>query len=578
MRKCNIRLISKQSQKYTILCLLRQALRLIGGIDYPNVNILLYELSFSKPIVPKKSFHLHKFLLDYSSSIWSCRLTIGANLFLLRMLSLILFACAASVPGNMIPGHGGSAMREEITYVIDPTTKELTIQGTGIATQEGVDSAVTKSGVLRKDISKATVGKGITQLGESIFNKCWALADISLPSTLEIIGKCAFDQCSSLKTIPLPRSVEEIGDDAFRKCDGLTEFEVPNTIKKYMLGRGVFRNCKNLGTVTFEDGQQLDGIFSEWFQNSGLHTIKIPNTFLSIAANAFENCTKLESIDIPDSIYSFLSFAFSGCANLANINFSPDSRLQRLERCCFQNIAITRFELPSRVGMLGWQIFLDCKKLEYIKIPAAVSSMYWHVFGGCTNLKTIVYCGDRQFKGEEIFGPAVIAAIKEFYVLTTYPFDSFGNYHGKFIKILDNGCNIPSPTASLVPTKSPTPKVPTQSKKPVVPTKSVKPVVPTSKPTPKAETRTHAPKPVTSKPVPKHSQTNTNTPESIKETLKASDQKLSKAAIGGIAGGIGALVIILVAAAIIVYLKRRPLHEMIDPNTLMTEDEANETV
>jgi len=56
----------------------------------------------------------------------------------------------------------------------------------------------------------------------SYFSECYALVNITIPSSVTYIGYHAFEKCYNLTSVTIPSSVTEIGDSAFQYCFSLT--------------------------------------------------------------------------------------------------------------------------------------------------------------------------------------------------------------------------------------------------------------------------------------------------------------------------------------------------------------------
>ena len=119
------------------------------------------------------------------------------------------------------------------------------------------------------------------------------------------------------------------------------------------IDNSAFYNLKNLKTVTFAPGSQLETINGS-FSDSGVTTIELPDSLKTIGKGTFMHCHGLKSVTI-----------------------------------------------PSGVETIGENAFYNCRCLETISIPASVTSIGESVFGLCSNLKTIEYEGTKK-KWEEL--------------------------------------------------------------------------------------------------------------------------------------------------------------------------------
>ncbi len=98
---------------------------------------------------------------------------------------------------------------------------------------------------------------------------------------------------------------------------------------------------------------------------SELTNFDIPQSVTSIADNAFQGCSILESVSIPASVTSISRDAFSGCTSLVSIR------------------------IPSSVTEIGGGAFADCTSLVSIRIPSSVTEIGGGSFGGLCRIVTV---------------------------------------------------------------------------------------------------------------------------------------------------------------------------------------------
>jgi cell surface protein len=108
------------------------------------------------------------------------------------------------------------------------------------------------------------------KLGDYVFNDCYGLTSLTLPSSVTKIGCYALSNCIGLTSLTLPSSVTEIGEGAFLNCRGLTNFTIPSGVTS--IGHGAFFCCY------------------------GLISLTIPSSVTSIGSRAVNYCSGLTSI------------------------------------------------------------------------------------------------------------------------------------------------------------------------------------------------------------------------------------------------------------------------------------------
>lgn len=190
-------------------------------------------------------------------------------------------------------------------------------------------------------ITKLTIA-GATSIGNSAFEDCHKLADVTISGSVTSIGKEAFEGCNALTNTSISNILKEatsIGEGAFRGCTSLTSVEIPKSVTS--IGVAAFGQCSNLVNV------------------------KILGTITSIAASTFINCGKLNNFDIPVSVTSIGDWAFARCSGLADI------------------------KIQEKVTSIGNHAFENCTSLTTIKIPDSVTSIGESAFNGCSSLRQV---------------------------------------------------------------------------------------------------------------------------------------------------------------------------------------------
>lgn len=119
---------------------------------------------------------------------------------------------------------------------------------------------------------------GVVTVGADVFKGSWGVLSINFPDSLESISFRAFQDCTKLVGILDLKNVTTLGEKAFSGCNavtglsmnamsdigvqafsymtGLTTVTLPGTTKA--VRSGAFKNCTNLTTVTFEQGDKTN--------------------------------------------------------------------------------------------------------------------------------------------------------------------------------------------------------------------------------------------------------------------------------------------------------------------------------
>ena len=98
-----------------------------------------------------------------------------------------------------------------------------------------------------------------------------------------------------LKRIVIPEYVTVIRKGMFYGCDQLVSIEIPNTVLE--IQARAFQKCKNLRTITIQEGSRLNKIGAYAFSGcSSLETINLPSSMVSIGKGAFFECCSLKQV------------------------------------------------------------------------------------------------------------------------------------------------------------------------------------------------------------------------------------------------------------------------------------------
>lgn len=117
-----------------------------------------------------------------------------------------------------------------------------------------------------------------------------------------------------ITSIELPDALTEIPAGAFMSCQNLESIVIPASIKT--IGSVAFEFCTKLETVTFKSSTELTISGYAFYVCQRLKNVIFENdTRLIIDSYAFDTCSRLKSIVLPESIVSIASAAFNNCSD-----------------------------------------------------------------------------------------------------------------------------------------------------------------------------------------------------------------------------------------------------------------------
>ena len=264
------------------------------------------------------------------------------------------------------------------------------------------------------DIPAEIDGLPVTEIGESAFEWCDSLTNVTIPSSVTSIGFGAFLRCESLTSITIPSGVTRIGSGAFHNT------AYYNEDSNWQNGVLYIDNClieakgdELSSNYTINSGTRViaDEAFL-WCEN--LTSVVIPNSVTSIGYGVFVGCGGLTNVKIPNSVTSISPSAFNSCGNLnitvdeSNPNYCDIDGVL-FNKCKTEIMAYSKdkiqpeYSIPDSVTSIGDYAFYECIGITSVTIPESVTSIGENAFGYCTGLAGITIPGSVTSIGDSAF-------------------------------------------------------------------------------------------------------------------------------------------------------------------------------
>ena len=320
-------------------------------------------------------------------------------------------------------------------------------------------------------LTNITMPDGLVTVNDYAFYNCSSLTSITVPNSVTTIGSYAFKYCERLTGITIPNSVTSLGGYVFDNCPSPTIYceaaSKPSTWnanwnyynapvvwdcnnnnvaadgKVYVIIDGLkYALAGDTATVAKQhryvysavipknvsyNGKEyrVTAISQEAFYNSAtLTNITIPDSVMSIGANAFYNCSKLKavyitdmtawcnisfsneysnplcygknlylnnslvkSVTIPAGMTAIGAYTFVNCSNITELTIA--STVTTIGDSAFKGTSITKLTIPSKVSSIGRYAFSGCSGITSLSVPNTVSSIGEGAFKDCTGLTSV---------------------------------------------------------------------------------------------------------------------------------------------------------------------------------------------
>lgn len=148
----------------------------------------------------------------------------------------------------------------------------------------------------------------------------------------------------------------------------ITSIDIPEGITE--IGDYAFLSCKNLQSIKFPT--TLKSIGEGAFKGcSQLAEVTIPEGVTEIGGHAFRDCYRLRNVNLPTTVRILNSCMFCGCKWLTNI-ILPEG-VKEIGPNCFSYSGLTSIKLPSSIKFIDFTAFTDAP-LKVVEIPRTLDS------------------------------------------------------------------------------------------------------------------------------------------------------------------------------------------------------------
>ena len=258
----------------------------------------------------------------------------------------------------------------DYTYSVVIDSEDETYRAARIESYEGSETEIL--------IPAELDGLEVVSLGDRAFAGAAEVTKFTLPKTVTEIGEYTFAACTSLLDYEV-----EAGNVYFEAKDGVLYADEGASLMRYPIGRKPVEmiipdGVLHIGHVAFADC-------------SSLTSVKFPSDLTFIGSAAFSDCSGLTDIIIPEGVTKISDFTFNSCKNLRSVTLP--SQLREIGAAAFSSTALMTVSLPDTLTTIGEQAFIATPMKE-ITIPRSVTDIGYNAVGWDVTPEGVLYSRD----------------------------------------------------------------------------------------------------------------------------------------------------------------------------------------
>lgn len=259
-------------------------------------------------------------------------------------------------------------------------------------------------------------GDAVLNLGDSVFENCYALTNAKLSTRIRTIGSKLFKGCRIMTVAEIPEGVTELGDEAF---SGYSEYsynafetiKLPSTLEKMgeyetvdgkqvLKSISVFYNCTSLKEIIVGAGNKVfstdngilyANVYDATFEKEVLQLVVCPAA-KSGEVNVLPNVTKVWA----NAFNGNLETTKVVFADATMANYSLEIGENAFKGCK----KLTELVLPVGLNVISTNTFKDCTSLVSVTVPYTVGTIAVEAFTNCSSLTTINFAETPEGKTE----------------------------------------------------------------------------------------------------------------------------------------------------------------------------------
>lgn len=329
---------------------------------------------------------------------------------MIAMLSagILTLSC---IPAEMFPVSATSAVTENTLQLGAPVTIDNNLVCEVLEQKEDETFLLKITDVKDTTITSLTFPEEydgypiqFVELGDSVFEGCKNLTEITLPDEISAIPQQAFYGCTSLTTVHAS-NVTEIESEAFCNCTSLTTLNVSENVVK-MGADALYHTAIFNEQYDEDDNEAVIKYFNNWVigvksnLSENEKDIVIQEGTVGIADSSIR---RINSVQLPSTLKYIGDRAFQNqypYINLSEMNL-PEGLIS-IGSYAFESTDLKEITIPSTVESVGSYAFSKTK-IETVVVESGVKEINDYAFNDCSNLKTVTIGDNVQKMGTYVF-------------------------------------------------------------------------------------------------------------------------------------------------------------------------------
>ena len=251
------------------------------------------------------------------------------------------------------------------------------------------------------------VSYSVTSIAESGFKDNANITSVVFPASMRSTSGSCFENCKNIASITLNDGLETIGDYLLCMQSGgnsnakLTAVTIPSSVTS--IGRGAFYNCTALAEITFSGTDEPITLNHASYAVFGNCPATKVNLDRDIEGSTVADFPTVQTLVVGGYVTKLHENMFRGCKQLTSVTL--DNNLMEVGKACFYGCSeLTAIDIPESLATLSESMFEGCKKLASVTLKGGLSTVGKDAFYNCaltsvTLPASVTSVGRQAFQG-----------------------------------------------------------------------------------------------------------------------------------------------------------------------------------